>query len=185
MVAGVYSPRGQWVGRRDETGSGQRWMGQPEMGAAICAAATQLEEGTRGRRRPGARGRGHGRARRAGRTGARRRRGCRWRAGPAARGVGGGGRTQWEVGRERPRDAEKATGSDAKVLAVARQLASGSVDGIFMLASTLAADLTGLSQKTAHNALARMVQRGQLELVKASRRMNRGVGHTYRIRSTS
>lgn len=73
------------------------------------------------------------------------------------------------------------SGSDAKIRAVCKSLSGSSDGGVFMLASTLAADLTGLSQKTAYNALQRMIDRGEIVIVERSVRMAYGVGHTYRM----
>lgn len=71
-----------------------------------------------------------------------------------------------------------------RVMAVCRVLAEASETGEFMLASTLAGDLTGLPQKTAHNALARLVKRGLLVVANRSQRGNYGVGSTYRLAAT-
>lgn len=72
-------------------------------------------------------------------------------------------------------------GTDAKVLAVCCELEHGTEDGVFMLASTLLADLTGLSQPTAWRVLGRFVRDEVLVVVEASRRGNMGVGHRYRF----
>lgn len=77
--------------------------------------------------------------------------------------------------------AAGVSGSDGKVLTVCRVMGGGSDDGRFMLSSTLAADLAGLSQKTAYNTLMRLVSRGELLLVSRSKRMAKGVGHVYRL----
>ena len=75
-------------------------------------------------------------------------------------------------------EAAKVSGSDAKMRAVCRKLGGGAND--FMLASTLAADLTGLSQQTAYNTLMRMVRRRELVVTERSEPMTKGVGHRYR-----
>ncbi len=81
--------------------------------------------------------------------------------------------------------AQSEQGSDAKIRAVCRELARAKSDGRFMLASTLAGDLTGLSQKTAFNTLSRLVQRGELTVVEKSRPGNMGVGHVYQLTATA